>query len=227
LQILTDFGLAYCWLVPRMAQLQALLPGVEIRVATTTVDLDATDAVFDLAVMLGDGAWPGYRATPLFGEVVFPVASAALPGAREAMTPHDIAALPLVHLQGKAAARSFGWTDWFAAQGSDRAPAETDLYVDNYQLALEVALAGHGACLGWTPLVDDAVAAGRLVRLSPAAMAGPRGYYLVEHAASEPSAAITTLRQWLLAARRLTDPDHSVSTGDTDARHRAHVPQSA
>jgi len=233
LQILTDFGLAYSWLMPRMAQLQALLPGVEIRVATTTVDLDATDAAFDMAVMLGDGRWPGYRTTSLFGEVVYPVASGTLVGTGEGMPARAIAALPLVHLKGSAAARSLGWADWFAAQGCERAPAETDMYVDNYQLALEAALAGHGACLGWTPLVDDAVAAGRLVRLSPVTLAGTRGYYLVEHGDSEPSASIAILRDWLRAARPIdagpvdAGPDHPTPAGDTHARGRANVPQSA
>ena len=59
LQILTDFGFAAWWLMPRIARLSGVAPDVELRLITTQSDNLADDPEFDLAILFGAGAWPG------------------------------------------------------------------------------------------------------------------------------------------------------------------------
>src|ERR1700712_1010283 len=73
--ILTDFGFAAWWLMPRIATLSELMPDVEIRLVTTHSEIAPAEADFDLAILFGTGEWPGCTASPLFREEVFPVCS--------------------------------------------------------------------------------------------------------------------------------------------------------
>lgn len=204
LQILTDFGFASWWLMPRLNQLGALLPGVEIRVATTGAEIDATDAEFDLAIMFGHGQWPGFRSTRLFAEEVYPVCTPAYLGGRSpVMSPAEIASLRLLHLRGDNRDRWITWRDWFAAHGVI-IDSHQNLALDNFQLVLQATLLGQGVSIGWRPLIDDLVADGSLVRLAAAPLRSDRGYHIVEHPGRPDAANVARLRAWLLDAR---DPD--------------------
>ena len=216
IQILTDHGFAGWWLMSRLGALGDLLPGVEICVATTQAELDQTDLAFDLAIMFGHGKWSGYRTTPLFGEEAYPVCApgyleaqgSMTPGARETlpMAPARIAELRLLHLRGTAARRWFGWADWFAAHGVARDPLRQELVLDNAQLLLQATLLGQGVSIGWVPLIDDLVASGALVRLTPAPLRSRRGYFVVEHIDRPYAANVATLKDWLLASRPHVEP---------------------
>ena len=84
-------------------------------------------------------------------------------------------------------ARWLSWQDWFAHHGIRRDARRDDLTFDSYQLVLQAALQGQGVALGWTPLVDDMLADGRLVRGWPAVK--------VEGHADEVAAAIEADRR--------------------------------
>jgi LysR family transcriptional regulator, glycine cleavage system transcriptional activator len=203
LEILTDYGFATWWLMPRLPELNRLLPGIEVRIATTQAEVDATSADFDIAVMFGQGDWRGYRTTPIFPEEVYPVCAPNYLGDRSApLAPTEIAAMRFLHLRVPAKDRWFTWADWLAAH---RFPEETGtdgLAFDNFQLVLQAALLGQGACIGWTPLIDDLVAAGGLVRLTRTPLRSKRGYHVVEHDGRPERPEIAILKSWLLDARR-------------------------
>jgi putative choline sulfate-utilization transcription factor len=203
LQILTDYGFAAWWLMPRLAEIGELLPDIEVRLATTQAEIDTTEADFDLAIMFGHGDWTGFRATPLFSEEVYPVCSPAYLGGRgHPLDPEAIARLRLMHLRGPAKDRWFTWTDWFDARGVTREPGSDDLAFDNFQLVLQAALLGQGVCIGWSPLIDDLVAGGGLVRLTEEPLRSRRGYHIVEHINRPGQPNVDALKAWLLSARR-------------------------
>jgi LysR family transcriptional regulator, glycine cleavage system transcriptional activator len=179
--ILTDFGFAAWWLMPRLAQLSDLMPQVEIRLVTTQSSLQPAGDDFDLAILFGDGDWPGYRADLLFGEQVYPV---CVPGHVEGralpLAPADLAGMRLLHLRGSGPKRWFGWDDWFAAMGVAVGERQQELAFNNYQIVLQAVLLGQGVALGWAPLIDDMVANGTLVRLMEMPLTSHRGYHLIE-----------------------------------------------
>lgn len=212
LQILTDYGFAAWWLMPRLPELNRLLPGIEVRIATTQAEVDATGADFDLAIMFGRGEWNGYRTTPIFPEEVYPVCSPAyLEGRSLPVAPHEIARMRLLHLRAPAKDRWFTWADWLAARGLPTEQDQEGLAFDNFQLVLQAALLGQGACIGWTPLIDDLVTGGGLVRLTSEPLRSLRGYHVVEHKDRPPRVEVARLKDWLLAARRADIATHRLS----------------
>ncbi len=213
IQILTDHGFAGGWLMGRLGALSALLPGVEICVATTQAALEETDAAFDLSIMFGSGDWSGFRTTLLFREAVFPVCT---PGYLEAhgllrqhatlrLAPAQIAQLRLLHLRATGDRRWFGWADWFAAHGMALSPGRQEFAFDNAQLVLQATLLGQGVSIGWQPLIDDLVDGGALVRLTAEPLRSQRGYFVAEHIDRPYSANAETLKNWLLAPRQSQD----------------------
>jgi len=202
LTILTDYGFAAWWLMPRLTTLGELLPGVEVQIATTQASIDTTDADFDVAIMFGDGDWSSFHTTPLFAEEVYPVcAPSYLAGRAAPQTPAEIAALRLLHLRPVARDRWYTWAEWFNAHGVAADVGSQDLTFENFQLVLQAALLGQGVCIGWAPLIDDLVAGGGLVRLAAEPLRSARGYHIVEHTNRAYAANVAKLKAWLLEQR--------------------------
>jgi len=204
INLLTDYGFATWWLLPRIAALSEMMPDVEIRLVTQQSCDEMTDGEFDLAVLFGHGDWPGFRARMLFAEEVYPVCAPSYAAGRKgAASMAEIAEMRLLHLRGAGKQRWFGWEDWFATAGINRPARRQELSFNNYQIVLQAVLLGQGVGLGWTPLVDDLVAEGALVRLSAQALRSSRGYHLIEPAKAPANPLVEQVVNWLLAAAPL------------------------
>jgi len=200
--ILTDFGFAAWWLMPRIAQLSELMPQVEIRLVTTQSHFQSAGEDCDLAILFGDGDWPGHRATLLFGEQVYPVCSPAYVRDRSLpLAPEDLAQMRLLHLRGSGPRRWFGWDDWFAAMNVPPPDRLQELAFNNYQIVLQAVLMGQGVALGWAPLIEDMVANGSLLRLLDTPLTSHRGYHLIERLDRVLTPHATTVARWLLDNR--------------------------
>lgn len=142
---------------------------VEHRLA----DLDKGEA--DIAVRCGNGQWSGVAATPLFREMVYPVAAPAMAEqlGRQARNA-DILARPLIHDSTGTA-----WRAWMAAQGIAFNPRPQDLRFEDYDTVLAAAASGLGVAMLRTPLGDPWIADGRLVAVSPLWVPNPYSYHLV------------------------------------------------
>jgi LysR family transcriptional regulator, glycine cleavage system transcriptional activator len=197
LQILTDFGFAAWWLMPRIANLSELAPDVELRLITTQSDNVTDDPDFDLAILFGAGDWPGYQAQRLFREEIYPVCSPGFLGNRPMPTPTEISRMRLLHLRAPSALRWFAWDDWFSAMKLPSVSRVHDLTFNNYQLLLQAVLQGQGVGLGWTPLIDAMVESKALLRLSPIPLVSERGYFVVEPEASASADHVEAFKRFL------------------------------
>ncbi|MFO1074622.1 MAG: LysR substrate-binding domain-containing protein [Geminicoccaceae bacterium] len=208
LTVVTDFGFAAFWLMPRLAALRTAVAGLDVRVLTTQAEIDPRDEAVDLAIAFGDGAWPGCDADLLFPEIVLPVAAPGLlltAGAAAAA----LAGVPLIHLEG-GQGRWLDWTGWLAAADATLPEAGRGLRLDNYILVIHAALAGHGIALGWRPLVDDLLAEGRLVAALDREVRSPaRGYFMVRPKGQPPSRPVRQFLSWM--RRELSPPARSGS----------------
>ena len=63
------------WLLPRLPQFHRENEQVRIRLVSSDSDEECLADQMDLTILRGDGNWPGFVATMLFGETVFPVCS--------------------------------------------------------------------------------------------------------------------------------------------------------
>ena len=179
------------WLIPRLADLRRQAPGLEVRITTGGAAAPFSEG-WTCGIALGEGAWPGLTAMPLFEADLLPVAAPAL--AARLRRPGNLGRETLL----RVAHAPEDWPRWLAAAGVARVDAEGPVF-DYYGQALQAAADGLGVAMGIRPYVDDDLAAGRLV--APFALAVPKGrrWYLVHapHRAEEPGFVV--FRDWILA----------------------------
>lgn len=186
LRVLTDFGLAGQWLLPRLAGFRALHPGVETQITAAQVVPDPRPG--EIAIRFARAAPPG--GWLLMPERVVPVASPSWQGDWQ----HGPGPA-LLHLEAPPGAGWLTWADWFAAQGLVRARRAGELQLNTYDLVIQAALAGQGVALGWLPLIGAHLAAGSLVALAPEMRGAGTGYW-VERTGPQ-TAAQRAFAQWL------------------------------
>ncbi|MEI9986627.1 MAG: LysR substrate-binding domain-containing protein [Aliidongia sp.] len=203
LQVLTDFGFAAWWLMPRLGTLNEQMPDVEVRVQTAQHEVDLRREQVDVAVLFGDaGQWPDCRVTMLFPEEVHPVCTPDFRARQDGFSgPGDLARLRLLHVRDAVPKRWLTWPDWFAAHGLEPGKRSQDMVFNNYQLVLQGALLGQGAALGWRPLIDDLLRGGHLELLDDAALRTARGYCLVEPMGRFDDPVVAQFRRWILDQR--------------------------
>ena len=100
------------WLIPRLPRFKALHPEVEVAITNSSAPLDFGAEQCDLAIVLGDGHWPGAEAVLLLEDIVEPVCA---PGILAA------GAAPAEALRGKrllvSKYRKDDWPRWLAHAG--------------------------------------------------------------------------------------------------------------
>jgi putative choline sulfate-utilization transcription factor len=201
LTILTDFGFATYWLMPRLAELKRVMPDVNVRIVTSQQGFDPQRDHADIAIAFGEGNWSPCTSTRLFPEEVTPVCSPEFRAAHAAVRqPADLLDLPLLHVQPTEPERWLAWAGWFAAYGLDAPADNRGMTFNSYALVVHAALMHQGVALGWTPLVDELVESGQLVRLIDEPVRTARGYFLVCPLARPEAPAVPAFRRWLFAA---------------------------
>lgn len=166
---------ARLWLMPRLPELQGSPPvcRIDLQVEHRVADLAAGQS--DVAIRYGRGRWRGVDSRLLFGERLFPVAAPALVAdLGQSPKAARIAQLPLLHDSD-----SSQWRAWLRARGVAFRAKAADRRFEDYDLVLAAARAGLGVALLRSPLVDDALDDGRLVRIARPAMPNVAGHHLV------------------------------------------------
>ncbi|MEN0087871.1 MAG: LysR substrate-binding domain-containing protein [Pseudomonadota bacterium] len=168
------------WLAPRLADLMAALPDLDIRIsAALTLSTFGEDGV-DFAIRFGKGNHPGLFHQRLMGEELRPAASPDFLQRHPVAEAADMERLPLVHDDSlKPFVDEPEWTDWFGAQGFDTALAARGMRFNQADHAMDAALAGAGMILGRHALLDNDIRAGRLVYLPVPALPTDLAFYAV------------------------------------------------
>jgi LysR family glycine cleavage system transcriptional activator len=200
--VASTVAFASLWLLPRTPRFTAQHPGIALRtMVSDTLSADAPGADHDLLVLYGRGAFPGFSATPLFGDDILPVASPAFLAAHGSAVATDLLRLPLIHLESPNRAWE-GWAEILAAVGLPPRPHGPALRFNNYVMALQAAEDGLGIALGWRRLVAGALAAGRLAPVLPVEVPAGGAYHLLLPARRPPSAAAALFAEWLAEEAR-------------------------
>lgn len=170
LRIFCAQGLALHWLTARLHRYTGP-PGAPLMLDLQTSDMapdfgrDEADGdiryLSDQALSQPD---PGVRRIALAAPLVFPVAAPALAErlAESLRSAQDLLYAPLIEERDEAE-----WTRWLAVQGLDNPSTSRVARYGHAHLALAAARAGQGIALGNPFLVNDDMAAGRLVQLVP------------------------------------------------------------
>ena len=197
LRAYTTFSLR--WLIPRLSSFYAENRSVELMLSTSNDAVDFSREKLDFAIRLGNGEWPGSVAEKLIPNIVAPVCSPALlargPAVKE---PTDV--MQHVLLQSTWPERRDDWPAWLAAQGVATLDDFSFLYFESSALSYQAALEGLGFAMAQMALVQDDIAAGRLV--CPFDRYLDRGeftYYLIYPEGRRLTPQMKTFREWLRA----------------------------
>ena len=195
-----DQSFATRWLCPRLERLRAAMPSIGLRIVAADDYSESLGAEVQVAVLHGDGNWPGYTAIRLFDEEVFPVCSpdydhrGAVDDWAGWLLQADLIDLADSHWNW------MNWRLWLSGNRIDEPLAQRRLQINSYPLVIDAACDGLGVALGWRYLVDDLLAAGRLLRPLEQSLRTEFGYYLIYRPHLERDASVARFRDWLLQA---------------------------
>ena len=176
--IAVDRSIAGLWLPERLPQIRAAAPDIVLRIIVSDVESDCLADEVDLAIIHGDGTWPGCASERLFAEEVFPVCAPEYAERAAIQTPGDLLTADLIELEDER----WNWLDWRAwlSESGITAPAPRRVMrISDYPTVIDAARRGLGVALGWAWMVDNDLAQGRLKRPFPETVKTPFGYYAV------------------------------------------------
>ncbi len=180
------------WLIPRLADLRKMEPDIDVRIAAGGM-LAPFGEDWSCGIKLGDGAWPGLVAEPLFAADLVPVCAPKL--VANLKRPNDLKGPSLL----RVAHASEDWPLWLKAAGASRVNARGTEF-QYYGQALQAAVDGLGIAMGIRPYIDDDLAAGRLI--APFALTVPKGkrWYLVYRGFQREQRDFAAFRRWIMRA---------------------------
>ncbi|MGD2173220.1 MAG: LysR substrate-binding domain-containing protein [Gammaproteobacteria bacterium] len=192
-----DLSFATQWLSPRLGQLRIRMPNVALRIVASDDYAESLGPEVQVAVLHGDGNWPGYGSIRLFEEEVFPVCSPCYDhrGAGDDWAGWLLQA-QLIELTDNHW-NWMNWRLWLSGNDIDEPIAHRMLQINNYPLVIEAACSGEGVALGWGHLVDDLLAAHRLLRPVEQSLVSDFGYYLIYRENTGEDEAVADFRDWL------------------------------
>jgi DNA-binding transcriptional LysR family regulator len=192
-------GIANRRLLLRLPELQKRLKSQEIILKATLSRPDFNRAEADAEIVYLDRIQPtaGLQTELLAEPRVFPVASPAFVARYPHLSyPSDLLTLPLIHEKSPQQ-----WVQWFNTMSTLMVPPLRGPRLWHAHLAVEAARLGQGVALANTILVEEDLAADRLVEVIPS---GVRlgGYYLIAPTHHRRDPAVVALRNWLKSILR-------------------------
>jgi len=197
------------WLVPRLSRFHARNPDIELQVIADPSLLDLRSAAIDVAIRFGRGAYPGYAATVLMPDSVFPVCSPRLIAKHGPVNSiEDLLDLPLLHdsaTEGDGSGSD--WRSWLNHLDRGDLSWHNGQRFSDAGLLIEAAMLGLGVALGRASLVSDLVADGTLVCPLPLSAPTAFSYHLLALPEAAAMPKIVRFREWLQAEAAATIAD--------------------
>jgi DNA-binding transcriptional LysR family regulator len=189
-------GVAALWLGPLAGQYADEFPKMDVRLRVVDGLDSLVRAEFDLAVyFLRAGSPPGLDSRLLFAESVGAYCAPHYLQGR-VLAPQDLLEHRLLMLED-GQRQWLSWTDWFARQNVDASAIRQRLTVNNYPVLVDLAIAGRGIVLGWSPMINGHLKTGALVPACAEQVGEIGGYYLLNPTGQFPSRAARSFEQWL------------------------------
>lgn len=149
-------SVAQLWLQPRLPALRAALPGMELSVTVLEQPPNLLREMFDVTLFMRDPRTVE-GGLVLARDRIAPVCAPEF--AKFLKRPSDLADHTLIHDESW----SGDWAAWARATGADIGDPSRGTHFSLYGMAVAEAESGAGVLLGHLPLLDRALAAGRLV----------------------------------------------------------------
>lgn len=200
------------WLVPRLERFRQTTPGIDIRIDANSRCVDFIRDQVDVAIRYGPGDYPDLHSDCLRSDQIIPVCSPALlQGDKPLRKPQDLGHHTLLHIDDQVTAGHWpDWCMWLLTAGATKVDATRGPRFSLASMAIQAAVEGHGVTLVGEVLVEDDLAAGRLVKPFHLKVPVNFCYYLVCPPAAVERANVAAFRAWLLS--EVESPGSAVET---------------
>ena len=147
------------WLIPRLSMFHSQHPGIDVRIATSSLPIEQLTDPFDIAIRRFTMHYPGYECRPVLGDVRLPVCSPDVLARHPIKCLADLAQHTLLCLNRASGA----WEEWLALAGYNEDPPLRRLRFENFFVVLQAANDGLGLALAPLKFVAHDLEGGRLV----------------------------------------------------------------
>lgn len=182
------------WLMPRLPNLLATHPELDLRIlASERISNFQSDAV-DIAVRLAQPPFDTRLvADLLFKQDLLAVCSPALMPSQGALSPAELGRFVLLHDTHDQ------WPAFIETLlAGTPSPASKSVRFNHTSHAIEAAIAGQGMALASSIFVNEDIAAGRLVRAFEQKMRANTDFYVVAPRRPQNAQSVAKVRDWLL-----------------------------
>lgn len=188
---------ASMWLLPRLFDLQAAYPRLDLRISTSERRVRLMSEGIDCAIRCGPGGWAELEATYLFPQRLAPLCHASYTArAAPLATPADLVAHSLIGNR----ARPSEWEDW-SSTASASTPQPVQL-VENRELVLSSIRAGLGIGLLDVSVLQKEIEGGDLIQPFDKELDTGWSHFFVNPAGRPLSSACEVFRDWIIAQAR-------------------------
>lgn len=188
--------LASTWLLPRLPDFQKQHGDIAVSLSVRTLPFQFNDHPFDAAIYHAEQIWPQTIGFKLFDENE--LLAVCAPELISGLAPEEIniSALPHLHILSRPDA----WRLWYQAQGDEYEPSTSaGPRYELFSMSLAAAKAGMGVALIPRFLLQEDLAAGRLLRPSKGVLAVREAYFFSYPATHIRSDALLAFESWLIS----------------------------
>jgi LysR family glycine cleavage system transcriptional activator len=186
------------WMLPKIMQFQVEYPDLHVQITTAWQhDVDFQIEPFDAAIIYGHSPGADVHAVPLFEERLTPVCAPHLLDERPLGHFDDLRRHTLLH----PTRDHRDWKRWLDHVGAGRIDADQGPSFDTLDLATNAALQGFGVAISDLVLIDEDVAARRLVRPFDAVLTTGARYFFVYPDSVAHQQKLHLFREWITAHR--------------------------
>jgi DNA-binding transcriptional LysR family regulator len=203
--------LASVWLVPRLPEFHRRHPEIRLDFVPYRRDEDFSGAVPDAAVLAGEARkWPGLQVDYVVGHEMVPVCHPERARQRHAAgrwkEPAELLQEPLLYHTTAPA----NWQNWLRAAGVPNAAPTLSTGFDQVSILIQAVRADMGVAVLQSCLLQDELAAGRVVAPFDLPIRLQRGYFLCTPRERRDHPALRVFREWLLETAALDLAAHAV-----------------
>lgn len=219
-----DTAVSHYWLRPSLKSFGRQNPAIAIRVVISDLMADLVSDDNNIAILFGAGERPGWHLSPLFRQVLVPVASPEYLEKQDVLGSDDKATLESSVLLDHDRKQP-NWTDWhvwLADTGLSSIKVRSTQTFNSYALTIDAAINGHGIALASLPLLNDLLERDILRPATTTRLVCHGGFFLGRRTDKGLSESTQLLYDWLLDAARdgvtPADPrrrDHSDSLANS------------
>ena len=190
-------SLAIKWLLPRLPEFRVQNPRVSVFFDTNDEIIDFNDPEITAALRYGSPEWHGLYHEKLTDEDLIIAAAPSLVADKNLpLPPRSIASLPLLHDMFDPA-----WNRWAEGVGlNEELDDSLGVQFSNMALLIAAAINGQGVIMARRLLIEDDLAAGRLVRLDDTSTHVERALYFVCRDGDQDRYPIRVFKTWVTSA---------------------------